>query len=372
MGEFFSTIDILIIIGISQGILLSITLWLITDKNKKANIILCFLLLIATLMLTGRFLFFRFLDSWIFQWSLWVDTVIFLFGPLLYMYVRRLLLAENFNYMLPIHHFFPALGMVLISLFSIIFYTPDEYFELHKNGDLVYLFRGLIILGIASNSYYLFCSFHLVKKYKKQAKEDLSFQQNHVSYLHYFLLSISVFIAAWIFNFVNSTFFNINFSLINYDSVWVAISVFLYMVGYFSLKQPELFRLQIESNPKNKKERLSKSETENLKKEMDALMKDEKLFLKPDLTMKDLAEKLDTSTNNISWMLNTIYKINFYDFINEYRIEEFVCKVKKKEYLERTILGLSKDVGFKSKSTFYKAFRLKMDETPSSFIGKLH
>lgn len=374
MLESFQLVDIFIILGISQGILLSLALWRIIDKNRKANIILCRLLIIATLMLAGRFLFFRYLNNWIFQWSLWVDIVIFLFGPLLYTYVRRFLFSENSGYQLSILHYIPAFAMFLFSFGSIMLFSPDEYFELYLNGNLDYIYAVIILLGITSNAYYLYHSFKLFKKYKRKEKSNLSFNQDPISYLHFFLLSIAIFLLVWVVSFFIFFLFEISVTYINYDSVWASISLFIYVVGYFSLKQPELFRLQIEPilNEKEQKERLSKDDIAILKENMDSLMQSDKLYLQPDLTMKDLAENLQTSTNNISWLLNSVYNLNFYDYINKYRINEFLARLENKEHIQRTILGLSKDVGFKSKSTFYKAFKSSMNETPSSYIKRFY
>ena len=60
----------------------------------------------------------------------------------------------------------------------------------------------------------------------------------------------------------------------------------------------------------------------------------------------------------------------FYDFINHYRVKEFVKKVENQEHLKHTILALSMDVGFNSKSTFNKAFKDTMQDTPSNYIKK--
>lgn len=99
-------------------------------------------------------------------------------------------------------------------------------------------------------------------------------------------------------------------------------------------------------------------------------MTNEKIFLQSDLTLADVAEMLQTSTNNVSWLLNQVYKTTFYDFINQYRVKEFVKKVENQEHLKHTILALSMDVGFNSKSTFNKAFKDTMQDTPSNYIKK--
>ena len=113
---------------------------------------------------------------------------------------------------------------------------------------------------------------------------------------------------------------------------------------------------------------LQEIEATVLKEKLDSLMVNERAFMKNDLTLSDVAKQLKTSTNNISWVLNTVYNTTFYDFINGYRVKEFIQRVENKEHLSRTILALSMDSGFNSKSTFNKAFKNLMKDTPSNFI----
>ncbi|MEO0527365.1 MAG: helix-turn-helix domain-containing protein, partial [Bacteroidota bacterium] len=62
----------------------------------------------------------------------------------------------------------------------------------------------------------------------------------------------------------------------------------------------------------------------------------------------------------------------FYDFINRYRVSDFVEKLKNKEHHEHTLLSLAYDVGFNSKTTFNKAFKKTMDHTPTAYLNKLN
>ncbi len=174
--------------------------------------------------------------------------------------------------------------------------------------------------------------------------------------------------SAWVISFINDTFLDRYFTYVNYESIWVIIPVLLYIIGYFSLKQPELFRISFEEKPIEKKDRLSRIESEILKKKVDSLMLNERVYLQNDLTLREVSERLKTSTNNISWLLNNVYNTTFYDFVNAYRIKDFVQKIENKKHLDHTILALSMDAGFNSKSTFNKAFKLVMKETPSNYI----
>lgn len=367
----FQIIDIIIIIGICQGVFLSFTLQRISNNNHNANTILSKLILIATIMLVGRFLYFRYLNLTIFHWSLLVDSLVFIFGPLFYIYIRRLLFKGNNSYLLPFYHAIPFLSLVLLSVFYLVYFTSKEFYQYFLDSNLKILFNIISGLMIVSNFYYLFQSYLLMKKYKKEEKQTFSFEQSPLNYLNAFLILFLFCLTAWVVSFINYSLLDRYFAYVNYESIWVAIPVLLYVIGYFSLKQPELFRIPLGEKVSEKKARLSVLESDLLKKKLDSLMLNEKVFLQNDLTLRQVAELLKTSSNNISWLLNNVYRTTFYDFINSYRIKEFVKDVENKKHLQHTILALSMDVGFNSKSTFNKAFKLVMKDTPSNYIKNL-
>jgi AraC-like DNA-binding protein len=367
----FKLLDVIIFIGICQGIFLSLTLHRVSNNNQSANKTLSLLIALATLMLIGRFVYLRYLNQWIFQWSLAVDSLVFLFGPLIYTYVKRLLFKEKNPFKLSMGHYFPFFGMLIFAFYFISSYTKEAYYDLYLQGYLTLFFEIISIVMIVFNAFYILRSFQLLKQFKSSEKESFSFEQTPVTYLNFFLFSLSICLAAWTVGKLNSLFFAGELTFFSYDNIWVAIPVFIYVIGYFSLKQPELFRISIvKEKNSTKKDRLSESESIHLQKKLDSLMVNEKVFLQNDLTLADVADKLLTSTNNVSWLLNQVYQTTFYDFINGYRVNEFVKKVENSEHLRHTILALSMDVGFNSKSTFNKAFKDNMKDTPSNFIKK--
>lgn len=364
-------IDVILFIGICQGIFLSLTLQRISHNNQSANRILSYLIALATVMLIGRFVYFRFLTQWVFQWSILVDSIVFLFGPFTYMYIKRLLFKGNHNYWLSKIHFIPFFGMVLFALYHIIKYTPEAYYQFFLHGNLMLYFRIISVLMIALNGFYVVKSFQLLSVFKSAEKEVFSFQQTPLTYLNFFLYTLAICLLAWTVSLLNSILFHNTLPYVDYDSIWVAIPVFIYIIGYFSLKQPELFRITEEPQKNSfKKERLPEAEIHVLQQKLNSLMTNEKIFLQSDLTLATVAEMLQTSTNNLSWLLNQVYKTTFYDYINQYRVKEFVKKVENQEHLKHTILALSMDVGFNSKSTFNKAFKDTMQDTPSNYIKK--
>ncbi len=365
----FEFVDLILFLGVSQGVFLAITLLVIKNTNKAANAVLSAILLLSAVMLLGRMIFFKFLTLRLYQWSLLIDVVIFLFGPLTYMYVRRLAFYKNEKFLLSWQHYTLSIIHVLYS-FYVLSLSPEVFGEMLSSGALDIPFFIIEVLGIVSNMYYCVANFKLIQLYSSEEKNAISYRQNVVSFLRFFQITIAAVVGVWVLSFVVVKLFDYQLKWIDYNTVWGATSIFIYIVGYYSLKEPELFRLPLKSKktkPKPK-QRLSTSQVQTLEKVLQQSIQEEKIFLKSNLTLRDLSERLGVSTHDISWYLNTVAKCNFYDYINQYRVKEFLRRVENNEHHYHTILALSIEAGFNSKSTFNKAFKLEMNDTPRNYI----
>ncbi len=98
-------------------------------------------------------------------------------------------------------------------------------------------------------------------------------------------------------------------------------------------------------------------------------MDSNKPYLKSDLKISELADSLTVPYYQLSQLINDEFLVNFYDFINKYRVEE-----AKKLLIEDTrnykILAIAYEVGFNSKATFNRVFKKFTDLTPSEFKEK--
>ncbi|WP_109851233.1 AraC family transcriptional regulator [Aquimarina sp. AU58] len=369
----FELIDLIVFLGISQGIFLAVVIQVIQNKNRYANRTLSLILVIASIMLTGRFFFTIETDNKIFfRLALFVDILVFIFGPLLYLYYRRLIFNEKSKYTLHYTYFIPAAGMLVYHFWTYQF-SYNEFVLLVQNGSLTLSFLIIEAVGILFNLYLGYRCFRLLGVYQKEEKNNLSYSQNLVRYLNAILIIGSLFLLLWIISFILGYGFNIYSLFLSYNSIWIAVCVFVYIIGFYSLKQPDIFRmpLSIKKHFKNK-ERLDDEMIKKLEARLEKLMINEKIYLNHKLTLVDLAKGLNTSTNDVSWLLNNIHKCTFYDYINTYRVKTFVEKIENGEHHYHTLLALSMDSGFNSKSTFNKAFKAIIKDTPSNYIKKLN
>ncbi len=103
-----------------------------------------------------------------------------------------------------------------------------------------------------------------------------------------------------------------------------------------------------------------------------SLMEKEKLYLNPNLSLKEVADRLHTNTKYLSQVVNHHTGSNFQHFINTYRVKEVKENLANDEYQNLTLFGIALQSGFKNKSTFYKVFKEISGQTPKEFIKMTH
>ena len=90
-------------------------------------------------------------------------------------------------------------------------------------------------------------------------------------------------------------------------------------------------------------------------------------FLNRDLTLGDVANKINVPPYKLSRIINEQLKKNFFTMINEYRIEEAGSRIISGEYDNLTLSAIGYDSGFNSRSTFHSLFKKYKGLTPSQF-----
>ncbi|MEQ8304917.1 MAG: AraC family transcriptional regulator [Cyclobacteriaceae bacterium] len=140
----------------------------------------------------------------------------------------------------------------------------------------------------------------------------------------------------------------------------------IYFLGY-------LYVLKYAKNIGSYTERITKfsfsaEEIEARKEQILQALKEEKLYKDTGLTIAKLANHLGWPINSLSSVINESLQSNYNDLINHYRITAFKAQVLDPESHKYSILGLGQEVGFKSKASFYRAFKKETGITPSDYI----
>jgi len=97
------------------------------------------------------------------------------------------------------------------------------------------------------------------------------------------------------------------------------------------------------------------------------LMNANQLYLEPDLSLPQLAERMECSVNHLSQAINAGFGVSFYDYVNGYRVRQAADILCCGDTASNGILDVALAVGFNSTSTFYAAFKKITGQTPAQY-----
>lgn len=176
------------------------------------------------------------------------------------------------------------------------------------------------------------------------------------------------------------TFLNIEF-VKDSDIIFVTVVIFVISIGYFGVRQGTIFssvneikqdeKTNHEVTKRYSKSGLKKDKATKLKEQLIKLMTEEKLYLDESLSLPKLAKKLTIHPNYLSQIINEQFGKNFYDFVNEFRVDEFKRLLIKPANRKMTFFALAIDSGFASKASFNKAFKKFTGQTPSEYSNHM-
>lgn len=390
----------LLLITFSQGIIYSVLLLLKAIRTEtKSNYWLSFFIFLCSL----------FVAPWMLGFAGWYDNQpyrdilfytpfqhLFFIGPVIYFYTQSLLnpsfrlTKKNFL------HFLPGIFYLLYSMFMWIY---DKYifggYYFYKDGmdkDFESWYHNT---GIVSMAVYFIASIRYYNLYRKLIVQVVSYADSVLfkwikTYLYSFLLML---LLPLIFDAIAFFYPQLN----SYTGSWwffLFFSIVMYYIAVTGYSNPIVTKIPFEISVFDKKPALLLSdysnteatvidiehevfeaqtspEIESWKTKIEMLMEGQKLYQNPELTLTDVAKKLDTNAAVISKTINQGFGLNFNDFVNKYRIEAVKTSFEKGEYKKSTLLGIAFDAGFNSKATFNRAFRKNTGLSPKEFIEKL-
>ncbi len=126
---------------------------------------------------------------------------------------------------------------------------------------------------------------------------------------------------------------------------------------------------EVSHTKKYKDSSLSDERKDALGHELEKIMKKDKAFLQPDLTLGKLAQQMDINSKYLSQVIHEKFGESVTDFINLQRVNEASRLLTDPGYQHISVEGIAEMVGFGSKSTFNVAFKKFTGVTPSFFMN---
>ncbi|MEZ4802165.1 MAG: helix-turn-helix domain-containing protein [Gelidibacter sp.] len=157
----------------------------------------------------------------------------------------------------------------------------------------------------------------------------------------------------------------------NFNTYLLLVVAFLfYFIAYNLMDRQKSILPKIDSE-KYKNSNLNDSLILHHKMALIEAMEDKKLYLNGKLSIHDVSEQLNIPRQYISEVLNLHMETNFQDFVNAYRVEEFINRLKNDQNDHFTLLAIAMDVGFNSKSSFNATFKKFKGVTPTEYKKQL-
>ncbi|MCB2196420.1 MAG: helix-turn-helix domain-containing protein [Bacteroidetes bacterium] len=303
-------------------------------------------------------------------------------GPLLYLYCLYTLKGAKKLKPVSLVHFIPGVGVYLYMTSFFFFYTAKEKLMV-DSGELkdfeTFSLLLLIAIFVSGLSYSIF-AFRLTIQHKHKIENQFSYHEGiSLKWLRYCIISMGLVFLFAVFVFIVRDAMNVSFPF-NPEYLFYTIMIALiFYIGYFGIKQENIFisNPAITNDESEKKSSTEKYKHSGMKEEVAIqlyekllqFMDQEKPFLNPKLNLAELAAKLEITTNQLSQIINQQAGVNFHDFVNKYRIEEFLQRAKTNRTF--SLLALALDSGFNSKSSFNYIFKKQKGVSPSQYIAKI-
>ena len=116
---------------------------------------------------------------------------------------------------------------------------------------------------------------------------------------------------------------------------------------------------------------LGAQQMDEFKQRLTGLMEEQSIYLRPDLTLPELAEMLECSVNHLSQVINAGFGMSFFDYLNHHRVKDAMSLLHPDAAAANTVLNVALQVGFNSTSTFYVAFKKVTGQTPAQYRKSL-
>jgi AraC-like DNA-binding protein len=285
-------------------------------------------------------------------------------GVTLYFYVLTITKEDFSFHQRHIAHFIPAIVcLVLLLCFKI------DSRDLLFDNDMSFLFEHVVhilwytikIIPIC----YAVAAIVSLSRYREQLREHYStISDPAINWLNYLTIG---FLCSWLWTlFVNVLANCSNLEIVgafgvadNYITFFLVIALFAYSISYVQA----LLKTSVEVKP-----------VEEIQKPNDAIIEKirygveiQKLYLNQSINIEDFSKEIGAPFREVSNAINKHFQTNFFEFINNLRVEEAKRMLSDRSYDKLSILDILHESGFNSKSAFQRFFKRLTGVSPREY-----
>ncbi len=333
-------------------------------ENRQANRFLSLMILSMCLTFTPFIIETHFWNTY--EWLAWLPfSLAYWIGPSFYFYIRTLTGASVHFRKKDLWHFAPIVLNYLHSIYHAIIVNTNPWPIFHHVAEV------LESAAIVSVVIYLIVSFKLVKKYQRSLLDNVStIEKIDLRWVNQIIYVIGVCCLLIIIFLVVSQTVGGRYALIEWDDprafILLLYSCILYWLSISGFKQAQTHKIPLSDFSVETNQEEFSAIIRTLKESIER----DKLYRNQEFSLADLSKATEIAERAISDSINQELGKNFFQFINEYRVEEVKAMLKdpKKDHLK--IMSLALDAGFNSKATFNRIFKTYTGQTPNDFRNR--
>jgi len=380
-----------------QSVILAALLFIINRNRPETSRWIMGIFLSLTALLFGfNLLYSMHLFDLVVKVYFLVLPLILMFIPLFYLYVESVTTPGFLFQRRHGLHFLPAFGSLVINVPYLLATHQERYFyithgfgHVHISGMIQYLeivYVAAVYGGCILQLLFYGCQAR--RRYNRHKTYILDHFSDTENISVIWIRSISYAFGAFIL--LNFFLFFMGLEYMLYSRIFynMCMLAFTLFAGYHGLMQIDLpvevqkpfsagetvtkdvveeTAQEVMLKLKYSGSSLSESQKQILTRKLEKLMREEKIYTIKNLSIDDVAIRLETNSKYISQLLNEKYQRNFFTYINTYRIEEAKHLMRTDPQQKYSIFGIAQMAGFSSKSTFNEAFKQLSGTTPSEF-----
>ncbi len=371
--------EIIFIIGVTQSLFLAFLVYSKKNKSLADYVLTVWFILIALNLLDYYFAISGFAKQHHYLLSLGT-CIPLLHGPLMLLYIVLLIKTEvNFKWVYLLH-ILPFCFFIIYLFFN--FYILDlngklSFYE-QQNLDPNPFIEALIILKIITGPIYVVFSFFMLKNHTKNIKSIFSYTEEiNLIWIRYVLGGIGFVWLMVLFSKIMSNF-NSSFAEMEDHLIYISLTLVMFILGYFGIKQQKIYsgtfiennksKINVPGRERYKKSSLRETDSQEYRNNLLDYMENEKPYLYGKISLNEIASHLNIPVNHLSQVINEQLGKNYFDFVNEYRVREVKKQFENLKDDKISILAVAYQSGFNSKSGFNIVFKKYTGLTPSQYI----
>ena len=263
----------------------------------------------------------------------------------------------------------PSIALFVLEFLFRVTLSPHYYNQ--KSNFVVAKYAQIEEIVNLSFTLFLFLKVIYIFLNQKKLHSEAIFYDK-MRWLKQFLVFGFIIILLWIVAVIYNLQNVLNPNIFVYYPLRMSSSLLIYWIAYsgffnYGILIERVAIRKISTNNASVFIPLRKSKTDGIFMLVEDTIVSQKLYLNPDLTIDDVAKKVQMPVKKLSQILHQATQSNFTDYINSMRIENAKTFLVNQDYENYTVIAVGIECGFYSKSTFYRAFKKIVGCTPTEY-----